>query len=199
VRMRHRLYPQPGYPFLLDLEIDYALDAEGLTVQTRATNAGPSACPFGGGAHPYLRVGTGPIDLARLQVRASAMLRSDDRGIPVGSLDVSGTAIDFRADRAIGATVLDHALTGLERDKDGRAWVTLSGEQGEIVRLWLSDAYPYVMLFTGDTLPGGGRRSLAVEPMTCPPNAFASGVGLIVLEPGDTFLGTWGIDSGDRL
>jgi len=48
-------------------------------------------------------------------------------------------------------------------------------------------------VFTGDTLPGGGRRSVAVEPMTCAPNAFRSGDGLIPLEPEQTHTGTWGI------
>jgi aldose 1-epimerase len=51
------------------------------------------------------------------------------------------------------------------------------------------------MLFTGDPLPdiGLGRRSLAVEPMTCPPNAFRTGEALIRLKPGSSFTGTWGI------
>ena len=42
------------------------------------------------------------------------------------------------------------------------------------------------MLFTGDLLPDVKRRSLAVEPMTCPPNALQTGEALIRLEPGQT-------------
>ena len=57
----------------------------------------------------------------------------------------------------------------------------------------MDEAYPYVMLFTGDPLQDVDRRSLAVEPMTCPPNAFRSGEALIHLEPGKPFTGTWGI------
>ena len=49
------------------------------------------------------------------------------------------------------------------------------------------------MLFTGDPLPDVARRSLAVEPMTCPPDAFRSGEDLIRLEPGGSFTSTWGI------
>ena len=49
------------------------------------------------------------------------------------------------------------------------------------------------MLFTGDPLPDVNRRSLAVEPMTCPPNAFRSGEALTRLEPGDSATGAWGI------
>ena len=64
---------------------------------------------------------------------------------------------------------------------------------GDAAPLWVDDSYPYLMLFTGDRLPDVDRRSLAVEPMTCPPNAFRTGEALIVLEPGGSFQGVWGI------
>jgi aldose 1-epimerase len=49
-------------------------------------------------------------------------------------------------------------------------------------------------VFTGDTLDASRRRrALAVEPMTCPPNAFASGTDLIILAPGASVTHTWGI------
>jgi aldose 1-epimerase len=49
-------------------------------------------------------------------------------------------------------------------------------------------------VFTGDTLdPARRRRGLAVEPMTCAPNAFVSGDGLRVLEPEETWTTIWGI------
>ena len=52
------------------------------------------------------------------------------------------------------------------------------------------------MVFTGDALPEPERRrqGLAVEPMTCAPNAFNSGDGLLTLAPGETFRGQWGIE-----
>jgi aldose 1-epimerase len=64
------------------------------------------------------------------------------------------------------------------------------------VTVWADAAWKYVQLFTGDPLPDVARRSLAVEPMTCPPNAFRTGEGLIRLEQGETFAGTWGIEVG---
>jgi aldose 1-epimerase len=54
------------------------------------------------------------------------------------------------------------------------------------------------MIFTGDTLPDVNRRSIAVEPMTCPPNAFRTGTDVITLEPGMSWTGTWGIDVTGR-
>ena len=55
----HTLHPRPGYPFALELSIEYTLSQGGLQVLTRATNVGSDPCPFGSGAHPYLTFGTG--------------------------------------------------------------------------------------------------------------------------------------------
>jgi aldose 1-epimerase len=49
------------------------------------------------------------------------------------------------------------------------------------------------MLFTGDPLRDVNRCAIAVEPMTCPPNAFRTGEALVRLEPGQAFAGSWGI------
>ena len=98
---------------------------------------------------------------------------SDERGLPVRSESVDGTDYDFRTGRTIGRTVLDHAYTDLQRDPDGRARVLLDDPDGDSgITLWVDESYPYLMVFTGDPLPDVARRSLAVEPMTCPPNAF---------------------------
>ena len=96
--------------------------------------------------------------------------------------------------RTIGATKLDNAFTDLERDDDGRARVRLRDpDGGAAVTLWVDERYCYLMLFTGDTRPDVNRRSLAVEPMTCPPNAFRTGDSLIRLEPGRSTTTAWGI------
>jgi aldose 1-epimerase len=78
VAVEHVLHPQPGYPFTLALRIEYALSDDGLAVRTTATNVGTGACPFGSGAHPYLTLGTEPIDAVVLQVPALNILRTDD-------------------------------------------------------------------------------------------------------------------------
>jgi aldose 1-epimerase len=195
--MNHILYPQPGYPFTLKLSIEYALSSSGLRVRTTATNIGESPCPFGGGAHPYLTLGTASIDPLILRVPARTVLRPDERGLPVGADPVENTQYDFRKPRRIGPAKLDHAFTGFDRDEDGLARVDLlDPDRGTQVSLWVDESYPYLMLFTGDTLPDKRRHSLAVEPMTCPPNAFRSGDALIRLEPGATFTGSWGISHG---
>jgi aldose 1-epimerase len=196
--LRHLLHPQPGYPFSLELELEYALSETGLAVRTTATNVGPSACPYGSGCHPYLRLGGGPIDDLTLRVPALRVLRTDERGLPTGEDPVDGTAFDFRRPRAIGSTQLDNAFAGLERDDAALVRVELRDSAGDGLTLWADEAYRYVTLYSGDDRPDVARRSVAVEPMTCPANAFRTGVDLITLEPGASWTGRWGITVTDR-
>jgi aldose 1-epimerase len=195
VLLRHVLLGRQGYPFCLDIEAEYRLAAgSGLRVSVTARNAGSTPAPYGTGSHPYLATGTPAIDDCELMLPGGLWLPADERGIPSGPVeDVAGTPYDFRESRPIAATRLDHALTGLARDADGRAWARLTGG-GTQVALWAGPGYQWLQVFTGDTLdPAHRRRALAVEPMTCPPNAFASGVDLLLLEPGDSVTHTWGI------
>ena len=196
VVMEHVLQPQAGYPFSLSLGVEYALSESGLSVRTTATNIGRGACPFGAGQHPYLAVGTPTVDSVILRAPGQTVLRGDERGLPVGRTHVEETEYDFRSPRPIGATKLDHAFTDLERDAGGLARVELRDPQGGGLTLWVDESYRWLQLFTGDPLPDVSRRSLAVEPMTCPPNAFRSGEDLIRLQPGVTVASAWGISPG---
>jgi aldose 1-epimerase len=160
VVMEHVLHPQPGYPFSLELSIEYALSERGLGVRTTATNVGSAACPYGAGAHPYLIVGTETVDPVILCATGQTVIHSDQRGLPVDAAPVEGTEYDFRRPRQIGSTKLDHAFTDLERDEDGLARVELRDpESGQGLTLWVDESYPYLMLFTGDPLSGSRRSS----------------------------------------
>lgn len=129
-----------------------------------------------------------------LHVPAETVVSPDERGLPLDAGPVEGTEYDFRRPRPIGPTRLDHTFTDFAREEDGLARVALAGlHPGSGLALWVDEAYGYLQLFSGDPLPDVNRRSLAVEPMTCPANAFRTGEGLIRLEPGASFTGAWGI------
>ena len=187
------LHPQPGYPFTLALSIEYRLEPGGLSVATTATNRGDRPCPYGAGSHPYLTVGTALVDEALLELPADLRAETDGRGIPTGVVPVDGTPYDFRRDRPIGDLALDTAYTGLT----GRQAVLASADGRRRTTLWWDDSYRWIMVFTGDTLgPASRRRSVAVEPMTCGPNAFVTGDGLRILEPEESWTTTWGLTAG---
>jgi aldose 1-epimerase len=196
-RLGFTIHPRTGYPFTLELALDYALDANGLQVRTTARNAGAGPLPFGAGQHPYLSVGTPRVDDALLQVSAGSRLEMDpERLVPTGvSVHTAGTPYDFRVPRLIGDSVLDACYADLARDDTGKARVTLSDPaSGRSATLWMGSRYRFAQVFTGDTLaPDKRRRGLAVEPMTCPPDAFRTGADLIVLRPGDSIMLEWGI------
>jgi aldose 1-epimerase len=189
------LHGSPGYPFCLELAASYQLDAaSGLEVSVTARNAGSRPAPYGTGSHPYLTAGTPTIDECELQLPAARWLPADDRGIPTaGPQDVSGTPYDFRTPALIGGTSIDHALTGLARDAAGRAWARLAGRDTRLA-FWAGPGYDWLQVFSGDALDAAHRRrAIAMEPMTCPPNALASGIDLLTLEPGASVTHSWGI------
>ena len=190
------LYPQPGYPWPLRVRNDYQLDGDGVTVRTTVTNIGGEPAPVAAGSHPYITVGTGTIDAAVLHLPADTWLPTGEQQIPVGRESVAGTGNDFRDPRPLGATEIDHTFTDLHRDGDGRFRLRLSDPESAVgVTFWVGRTYPYVEVFTGDALPDPARRrqGLGVEPMTAPPNAFATGESLVVLEPDESWTGEWGL------
>jgi galactose mutarotase-like enzyme len=196
VAVRCFVFPVPGYPFHLELRLEYRLGRDGLTITATALNVGAVTLPFGIGFHPYLRPAGDTIDTAQLLLPAHERLVLDERGLPTGEVRaVEGTEYDFTKSRPIGATQLDTAYTGIERGRDRLAWAVLSDGSGEpLTRLWSDEGFPYLMCYTGDTLPAPERRrAVAVEPMTCPPDGLRSGRGLIILEPGEHWEGAWGI------
>ncbi|MFI5696870.1 aldose 1-epimerase family protein [Kribbella sp. NPDC051586] len=173
----HRLHGQPGYPHQLDLRLEYRL-TDHLTVTATATNVGGTSAPYGYGAHPYLSVGR-PIDECVLEFAAADRLEvSAERMQPVGLTPVAGSSYDFSGGRVIGTTSIDHAFTGL-----GGSWSVSLTNPDSGARSVLSSDTPWMQLFTGEAV---GRTALAVEPMTCPPDAFVTGQDLVVLKPGES-------------
>jgi aldose 1-epimerase len=187
VTMALDLVPQTGYPFELSMQLRYTVSADsGLTVATTVQNVGGVAAPFGAGFHPYIDLADRDLDHAELAVPAATMLVVDDRMLPVDRASVVGTPYDLRQMRPLGTLRLDHAFV----DLTGRAASVRSADR--LTEVWWDDAFRCVQVFTiADLTPG--RSGIAIEPMTCPANAFNSAELLIRLEPGDSWAGTWGI------
>jgi galactose mutarotase-like enzyme len=195
--LAYELAPQPGYPFPMRLSIDYELTSGGVVVTLHATNTGTTAAPFGAGLHPYLTHGTATVDELVLEVPGRAYLPVDERRLPAGdAIAVDGTDFDFRRGRPIGAQRLDTCFGDLGRSPAGVARVRLASAGGERqLTVWMDESFRFVQVYTADDVPDPGRRrrGVAIEPMTCAPDAFNSGDGLLVLEPGASFTGRCGL------
>jgi aldose 1-epimerase len=198
VSLVHRLMARPGYPWTVDLHVLYDLSADGLTVTVTATNLSDRPAPYAQGAHPYLLVGDEGVDAWELTLPGDTVLEVDERKIPTGRSDVSDTDLDFRVARPLRGRAMDAAFTDLARDEHGNAEVRVHNPAADrTVVVWMDGTHQWAQAYTGDDLSEDPRRALAVEPMTAPPNAFATGEDLVVLAPagtdGDEHSGSWGI------
>ena len=203
VSLQYRLMAQPGYPWSLDLHVLYDLSADGLTVTQTATNVSTDPAPYASGAHPYLSLGSGPVDGWKLSLSARTRSVVDDRLIPVGREPVAGSEFDFSTPRPIGDVEINHAFTDLHRDARGIAEVTLRDPAGgHGLSVWLDRHHRWVQLYTADDAGETARRSIAIEPMTANANAFATGEDVVTLAaagaPGDELSATWGVRAVDR-
>ena len=184
VVLTHRLHPQSGYPFRVDLTASYAVDAAaGLSVELRA-DAVDGPAPVALGMHPYLAAPDGgPVDGCVLHAPAATRMLVDERSLPTGTAPVDGSPDDLREPVLVGDRVLDLALT----DRVGTEVRLSAGGRTSVLT---TDA-PWLQVFTGDTLaPERRRRGLAVEPLTAPVEAFNSGLYDLV-EPGTPLLLRW--------
>lgn len=189
---------QAGYPHRVEVTVTFALDETGLHTTVTGTNTGPTRAPWGTGPHPYLVAGPGRVDDWTLELLAGQVLEvTEDRLIPTGLADVEtaeGGIWDFRTPRPIGDTFIDHAFTDLSRSADGDTVVRVTAPGGTGVEMVWGEDCPWVQVHTADQpLPELNRLGLAVEPMTCPPDAYNSGTDLIVLEPGASASASWTI------
>jgi aldose 1-epimerase len=188
---------QPGWPWPLSLTTRWSVSRYGLRVEHTATNLAERPAPFGLGCHPYLTLPGALADWS-LHIPAGVALRSDERSLPVAEVPVAESGMDFSAPRRIGDAVVDMAYTDLRRNTAGTVEAVLSAPAGTAVVVWADEAFGWLQAFTGDTLsPARRRRAVAVEPMTCPPDALRTGRDLVTLVPGETWRAAWGIRPGE--
>lgn len=195
LRLHCDVVAQRGWPFELRTEMTYRLDAEqGLVVTMAGHNIGAAAFPFGAGAHPYICLGATALGDAVLTLPGASRLETDEAQIPLRALDVEGTDWDLRSGRRIDGLHLDTAFTDLTADEDGKVRVRVQSAD-TTTTVWMDHpAFAVVQAFTLPAL-GAGGAAIAVEPMTCPANAFNTGEHLLTLEPGRSWSAGWGISS----
>ncbi|WP_210479648.1 aldose 1-epimerase family protein [Naasia sp. SYSU D00948] len=194
VTLSATVFPQHGYPFLLETSVRYELTPSGIQVTHGIVNAGADPAPVALGAHPYFRVGDIPSEELTVTVRASSWFPVDDRFIPTGREPVEGTENDLRGGVPLRGASLNSAFTDLEL-MDGAYRHVLTAPDGSATEVWGDEDFAYVQVFTQPAFTGlsGTELAVALEPMTAPANALQTGEGLRWLEPGETWLARWGV------
>lgn len=171
------LPPNYGYPFMLHAEVTWTLDSiAGLQARICATNIGNTDAPYGAGAHPYLTCDLEKIDSCELHMPRSRLFDHTTRHYS----STEDAALDFSTPALINATSIDHSfhITALTEQ-----WEVRLVSPRQRLAVWLRGSQPWIQIYSGEKL---GRTGLAVEPMSCPPDAFNSGIDLVRLKPGDT-------------
>ncbi len=189
VTLAATVYPQSGYPFLIDTTVRYELVDDGIKVTHTIENPGARSAPVAIGTHPFLTVGdVDPEDLT-LTVHAGTRFEVDERLNFLGEIPVDGK-FDLREGARLGDVEFDDAFGEVAKVSDAAA--SLTAPDGRRVELWQDESFPYVQVFTTRKFPGT-QLAVAIEPMTAPANAFNTGIGLRWLEPGQTWVASWGI------
>lgn len=183
VAMAATIYPQAGWDAVLDVEITHSVDEDGLRVTVETRNIGSTSAPYGYGAHPYVAA-----DLAnsRLTLPFAKELAVDpERLLPI-EIGPLSPEHDFVSPRLVGDTFFDSAFV----EPIGDWEITLETPERRVV-FWADHTQAWAQVYTTPT-----RDAMAIEPMTCGPDAFNEGPthdSMTVLEPGDSTRSVWGI------
>jgi len=160
------------FPFRHRLEVEVTLRPDGLTVETRLQAGSDGPVPVSFGFHPYLGLPELPRAQWRLRLPAMRRLVLDPRAIPTGE-EEPFAGLDDR----LGELDFDDGFALLEE----RAPFSIAGA-GRRISVELLEGYPHAQVFAPRH-----EGYIALEPMTAPTNALASGRGLRVVEPGGEF------------
>lgn len=183
------VFPQTGYPYLVETSVTYVLHAEGIDVTHALTNRSATAAPVALGTHPFVTIGdVDPHDLV-LTVPAHTSFTTDERMLPTGTEPADAA---LRDGVRLGDVSLDTGFTDLERDADGLVRHSLTAPDGRRLTLWQGAGFDFVQVYTTNKYPDQSL-AVAIEPMTAPADALNSGVGVRRLAAGETWTLSWGI------
>lgn len=185
--------PQHGYPFHLWSTVEYRLTGNGITVTHEVTNRGSKPAPYAVGTHPFIRVGEHDVDTLTITASTVEHVMVDERLNPVG-LEPAEGPWNLREGRRVSELALDDAFR-VEADADGIIRTVLAADDGTETEVWQEGDWEWLQLFITRVFPTpeGPVTAIAVEPMTAPADALNSGAGLLWIEPGASWSGSWGI------
>jgi aldose 1-epimerase len=184
-----------SYPTSLHFAATYQLTSEGLEITITAQNQGDVTAPYGVSIHPYLIASTdSSVNEWSLKLPSNKVLEVDEvRLLPIALRDCSDLNFEFQRSSVIGTRFIDHAF---KVDEGKPRAITVKAPSGAGVSMTFDETSKWIQIHTADRDGGENSRiCLAVEPMTCPPDAFRSGEDLIWLNAGDRTASSWRIQN----
>jgi aldose 1-epimerase len=167
-----------AFPFPHRLEIEARVAAGTLRMATTLRATGETPVPVSFGYHPYFRLPGVERASWEVEIPVSRRVDLDEEELPTGEMEeteVEGGPLGSRTfDDEFGAP-------------EGGAPFALQGG-GRRVEISFGEGYPYAQVYAPDD-----DDVVAYEPMTAPTNALVSGLGLKLLEPGESYEATFSI------
>lgn len=159
-----------GFPYPFEVELEYKLELSGkLTCSSKISNTGKTSLPFGLGWHHYFTLGE-PINTLHLSFATKHQIEFNERLLPTGQ------------------NVDCEQIKGLIQNKNYDDCFALNDSKislessSHLLEIEVEPSiFPYLQVYTPPH-----RKSIAIEPMTCIPDAFNNRIGLGVLEPNAT-------------
>jgi aldose 1-epimerase len=186
------LHAATYYPFEQAYVVTYSLSESGLTWTLAVENIGSTPAPYGASIHPYLIASPGgSVNDWSLTMPAREYMQVDaDRLLPIAVRACSIENFEFDKERVINDIFIDHAFKVDINNPIHKIEVRAANREG--VWMGFDSESHWIQIHTADRDGGAtSRKCLAVEPMTCPPDAFNSGIDLIVLKPGQKHQLSW--------
>jgi len=173
----HYQKEDPAYPFEYLINVRYTLRKHGrLHLETTVRNLSSQRIPMADGWHPYFSL-EGEVNDWLLSFRSKEKLVFNEKLIPLGD---TVEAPDFYSPRLIGNEFFDDCFL-LEPDSGAPAATLQNPANGLHLSFFPDRYYPFLQIYTPPD-----RRSIAIENLSSAPDAFNNGMGLIILEPGDS-------------
>ena len=166
-----------AYPFEYLIQVKYTLKKSGrLYLQTTVKNLSSGRIPMADGWHPYFSL-EGKVNDWLLSFHSIKNLAFNEKLIPTGEIIETDT---FYSPRLIGNEKFDHCFL-LEPDPDLPAATLENPANGLRLSFFPDMSYPYLQIYTPDN-----RNTIAIENLSSAPDSFNNGIGLLLLEPGDS-------------
>ncbi|WP_423840659.1 aldose 1-epimerase [Vibrio mytili] len=169
-----------GYPFAFRLDIRYRINYQGvLSCNTTITNLGTEHFPFGDAWHPYFSLG---CELEQCQLSMSPHTElTHQHDLPTGECVSSNL---FSNPTLLTGLTLNHCYQF--SDPCEQTVMLLREDKNASLHFQQNQGYSFVQLYTPPS-----ESSIAIEPMTCPADAFNNHIGLLELAPGESNQFSW--------